>query len=73
MSIPYKCWCSNPVGAFYSQPISDMSYTYSYPIAESKIEKAFKVIQKMMANKTIDPDMSVKEFIDLVNDIAGEL
>jgi hypothetical protein len=44
----------------------------SYPIIteKSKIEQGFKVVGKMLENKIITKELTIKEFIKLVNDIA---
>jgi hypothetical protein len=45
---------------------------YSYPCYEkSKIEQAFKIVGKLIENKIIEKELTVKDFIKLVNDIAG--
>jgi hypothetical protein len=45
---------------------------YSYPCYEkSKIEQAFKIVGKLIENKIIEKELIVKDFIKLVNDIAG--
>lgn len=47
-------------------------YYPSYHICErSKVEQAFKIVGKLLENKTIEKDLTVKEFMKLVNDIAG--
>ena len=43
----------------------------TYHICEkSKIEQAFKIIGKLLENKIIEKDLTVKEFMKIVNDIA---
>ena len=47
---------------------------YSYPVyitEKSKFEQSFKIVSKLMEKKIIKQTLSVKEFIELVNDIAG--
>jgi hypothetical protein len=44
----------------------------SYHYCEkSKIEQAFKIIGKLMEGEIITKELTVKEFMKLVNDIAG--
>lgn len=46
----------------------------TYHICEkSKIEQAFKIIGKLMEGKIIEKDLTVKQFMKLVNDIAEVL
>ena len=48
-------------------------YYPSYHICEkSKVEQAFKIVGKLLENKIIEKELTVKEFMKLVNDI-GEL
>lgn len=59
-------------------PYSGITYTPNYEVYDprpcwqntSKIEQAFKIVQKLMEAKTIKVD-TVKAFIELVNEIAG--
>lgn len=45
----------------------------TYHICEkSKVEQAFKIVGKLLENKIIEKELTVKEFMKLVNDI-GEL
>jgi hypothetical protein len=44
--------------------------TYHYCEQKSKIEQGFKVVGKMLENKIITKELTIKEFIKLVNDIA---
>ena len=37
---------------------------------KSKTEQAFKIVGKLMENKIIKADMTVKEFVKLVNEVA---
>lgn len=47
-------------------------YYPQYHICEqrSKVEQGFKVVAKMLENKIITKELTIKEFIKLVNDIA---
>lgn len=51
-------------------------YYHSYPIYQvpekSKIEQAFKIMQKLMEKKIVEK-VSLKNFIETVNEIAGVL
>lgn len=38
---------------------------------KSKVESAFKIVQKMMEKGILEDFMDAKQFIELVNDIAG--
>lgn len=44
----------------------------SYTIVEDKVSKAFKVIQKMIEKKYIQ-DITIKQFIDIVSEVAAIL
>jgi hypothetical protein len=44
--------------------------TTPYITEKSKIEQGFKILSKMMENKIITKELTIKEFIKLVNDIA---
>jgi hypothetical protein len=44
--------------------------TYHYVESKSKIEQAFKIVGKLFERKIITKDLTVKEFMKLVNDIA---
>lgn len=46
-----------------------------YPLSpiiseKSKVEQGFKIVAKMIENKIITKELTIKEFIKLVNDIA---
>ena len=47
-------------------------YYPTYHICEqkSKVEQGFKIVAKMLENKIITKELTIKEFIKLVNDIA---
>ncbi len=47
-------------------------YYPTYHICEqkSKVEYGFKIVAKMLENKIITKELTIKEFIKLVNDIA---
>jgi hypothetical protein len=45
--------------------------TYHVCTEKSKIEQAFKIIGKLMEREIITKELTVKEFMKLVNDIAG--
>jgi hypothetical protein len=53
-----------------------LHYYQSYPIYQapekSKIEQAFKIMQKLMEKKIVEK-VSLKNFIETVNEIAGVL
>lgn len=56
-------------------PIYEQHYHNWYPsypmiTEKSKIEQGFKVVGKMLENKIITKELTIKEFIKLVNDIA---
>ena len=64
------------IGNYYSW------YNYWYPqyypayinIPEkSKIEQAFKIVEKLMKHKIIEKELTVKEFIKIVDEIANIL
>jgi hypothetical protein len=44
--------------------------TYSVITEKSKVERGFKIVGKMLENKIITKELTIKEFIKLVNDIA---
>lgn len=44
--------------------------TTTYITEKSKIEQGFKILSKMMETKIITKELTIKEFIKLVNDIA---
>ena len=59
----------------YYYPLYEYHYHNWYPtlatvVERSKIEQGFKVVGKMIENKIITKELTVKEFIKLVNDIA---
>lgn len=43
---------------------------YSYWSNESNIEKAFRITQKLIEKKIVNP-IKIKDFIELVNEIAS--
>lgn len=43
---------------------------YTYWTNESKIEKSFKLVQKLIENKVIKEPATVKQFIELINTIS---
>lgn len=50
-------------------------YPLYYPVTnyvteKSKVEQGFKIVAKMLENKIITKELTIKEFIKLVNDIA---
>jgi hypothetical protein len=50
-------------------------YVYSYPVyhycnEKSKVEQGFKIVAKLLESKIITKELTIKEFIKLVNDIA---
>lgn len=50
-------------------------YIYSYPVyhyctERSKVEQGFKIVAKLLESKIITKELTIKEFIKLVNDIA---
>uniref|UniRef100_A0A6M3IY53 Uncharacterized protein n=1 Tax=viral metagenome TaxID=1070528 RepID=A0A6M3IY53_9ZZZZ len=67
-------------GDFYHQwdyyyPIHNTYYYPWYPSTtfiteKSKVEQGFKIVAKMLENKIITKELTIKEFIKLVNDIA---
>lgn len=43
----------------------------SYPVYEkSRVEQAFKIIGKLLEQKIIEKELTIKEFMKLVNDVA---
>ena len=58
---------------FYWHDLHYPYYNYYYPnysiCEKSKVEQAFKIVNKLMENKIIDK-ITLKKFIKLVNDIA---
>ena len=44
--------------------------SYHYVTEKSKIEQAFKIIGKLMDKDIIEKDLTVKQFMKLVNEIA---
>jgi len=52
-------------------------YPYWYPTyiapEKSKIEQGFKIVGKLIENKIITKELTIKEFIKLVNDVAEVL
>ena len=63
------------VGDFYYDHYHTPYYPIYYPVygycnEKSKIEQGFKIVGKMMENKIITKELTIKEFIKLVNDIA---
>jgi hypothetical protein len=47
--------------------------SYHYVESRSKIEQAFKVVGKLLERKLIEKELTVKEFMKIVNDIAEVL
>lgn len=45
----------------------------SYVTEKSKVEQGFKIVGKLLENKIIKKELTIKEFIKLVNDIANML
>ena len=73
-SIPQNCYVGDPYP--YYQPIIERYYT-SYPIYQtwvspekSKVEQAFRIVQKLVENKVLELK-TVKQFIECVNDVVG--
>jgi len=63
-----------PIGDYY-YPIYNEYYhnwypTHTFITEKSKIEQGFKIVGKLLENKIITKDLTIKEFIKLVNDIA---
>ena len=44
--------------------------TYTYVNEKSKIEQAFKIVSKLLEQKIIIKELTIKEFVKLVNDVA---
>lgn len=42
----------------------------SYITEKSKIEQAFKIVGKLLESKIITKDLTIKEFMKLINDVA---
>jgi hypothetical protein len=66
-------YCYVPVPQYY--PVYEHYYHNWYPIypmvtEKSKIEQGFKIVGKMLEKKIITKELTIKEFIGLVNDIA---
>ena len=56
-------------------PIYEQHYHNWYPMTtliteKSKVEQGFKIVAKMLENKIITKELTIREFIKLVNDIA---
>lgn len=69
------------VGDYYNYPyyplypIYEQHYHNWYPSTtfiteKSKVEQGFKIVAKMLENKIITKELTIKDFIKLVNDIA---
>jgi prepilin-type N-terminal cleavage/methylation domain-containing protein len=58
----YDCWHQHYYPIYY--PI------YNYCDNRSKVEQAFKIVGKLLEKDLIKKELTVKEFIKLVNDIA---
>lgn len=65
------------VGDFppYYYPVYEHYYhnwfpSTTYITEKSKVEQGFKIVGKMLENKIITKELTIKEFIKLVNDIA---
>jgi len=55
-------------------PVYPNCYTYVYGTCEkSKIEQAFKVVQKLLEMKMIKEPKKIKDFVEVVNKIAEVL
>jgi hypothetical protein len=51
-------------------------YPQSYPVyieKEGKVSQAFKIVSKMLEKKIIEKELTIKDFIELVNTIADIL
>lgn len=64
--------CYIPYPNYY--PIYEQYYHSWYPTTfiteKSKVEQGFKIVAKMLEGKIITKELTIKEFIKLVNDIA---
>jgi hypothetical protein len=47
--------------------------TYHYVTEKSKIEQAFKILGKLLELKIVEKELTVKEFMKMVNEIAEVL
>lgn len=63
--------CGNYYNTWY-QPYWGTWYPTYHTCERSKTEQAFKIVARLLENKIITKDLTIKEFIKLVNDI-GEL
>ncbi len=66
-------WIGEPWPSYPSiQPLVQTYYPtyYGYWNNESSIEKAFKIIQKLMVRNLVKVE-TVKDFIELVNEVAS--
>ena len=56
---------------YYYHDYYPIYYPTSHYITEkSKVEQGFKIVAKMLENKIITKELTIREFIKLVNDIA---
>jgi len=55
----------------YVYPLYNTWYPYWHVCEKSRIEQAFKIIGKLMESKIIEKELTVKDFMKLVNDIAN--
>ena len=62
---------STPLTCDYVYPYYNTWYPYGHICEKSKIEQAFKIIGKLMESKIIEKELTVKDFMKLVNDIAN--
>ena len=63
------------IGYPYYYPIYEQHYHNWYPSTtfiteKSKVEQGFRIVGKMIEKKIITKELTIKEFIKLVNDIA---
>jgi hypothetical protein len=68
-----SCYIGDPWPLYPSiQPLVQTYYPtyYGYWNNESNIEKAFLIVQKLMNKKIVNP-LKIKDFIELVNEIAS--
>lgn len=75
--------CIGSTGDYINYPYYyDQWHYHYYPIyyptcqfitEKSKVEQGFKIVAKMIENKIITKELTIKEFIKLVDDIASIL
>lgn len=54
----------------YYQPYYHTWYPTYHVCEKSKVEQAFKILGKLLEQKIIERELTVKEFMKMVNDIA---